>query len=192
MFSSTDGWARTALTGRIKISSSDFSAGQYVSKNLGLLNNLTTCDEYEDALRVRISPREDFVAIQCLNPTDRRHTWLGLAARADNVGFGVDSAEWAALTYTSGPSYSSPEAASTNTSGPIKTSWFLGYDGTLKNFWKHEGGSVMYCLDWSVEMSTKRIYAVGDRAAYVGYYYSDGSNLEAPIRLVFEPDERKS
>lgn len=66
MFNSADGWARTALTGRIKISSCDFSTGQYVSKNLGALNNLTTCDEYEDALRVRISPREDYVAIQCL------------------------------------------------------------------------------------------------------------------------------
>lgn len=66
MFNSTDTWARPALTGRIKVFSSNLGAGQYVSRDVGARNNMATCDEYEDALRVRIAPAEDTVILQCL------------------------------------------------------------------------------------------------------------------------------
>lgn len=58
-------WTRTALTGRIRVISSNLGAGQYICRNVGARNNLKTCDEYEDALKVRIAPADDTVILEC-------------------------------------------------------------------------------------------------------------------------------
>ncbi|KIO19793.1 hypothetical protein M407DRAFT_246059 [Tulasnella calospora MUT 4182] len=191
MLDSTKPWTRTALTGRIKVFGSTLAAGQYLSRKLGHNNHLTTCDDYEDALRVRIAPRDDSVVIQCLNGTVSQH-WLGLVAGwADGI-LGANTHHWVALSYTSGPSANQPESVSQNTEGPIRHSWILGYDGTLRSFWRNDGSPVTYCLDWTVELSSKRIYAVSDRKAYVAQYYGTKPEGEASVRLVFEPDESTS
>ncbi|KAG9040789.1 hypothetical protein FS837_000185, partial [Tulasnella sp. UAMH 9824] len=66
MYDPAKPWTRSALTGRIKVFSSNLAAGQYLSRRLGHNNHLQTCDQYEEALRVRINPQVDSVAIQCL------------------------------------------------------------------------------------------------------------------------------
>ncbi|KAG9041139.1 hypothetical protein FS837_012690, partial [Tulasnella sp. UAMH 9824] len=51
MYDPAKPWTRSALTGRIKVFSSNLAAGQYLSRKLGHNNHLQTCDQYEEALR---------------------------------------------------------------------------------------------------------------------------------------------
>ncbi|KAG8914704.1 hypothetical protein FRC00_011323 [Tulasnella sp. 408] len=85
-------WTRTAVTGRIRVVSSNLGAGQYICRNVGARNNLKTCDEYEDALKVRIAPADDTVILECPNANASGMHWLGLAASSDGE-FGKNSSE---------------------------------------------------------------------------------------------------
>lgn len=115
---------------------------------------------------------------------------------------------WAALTYTTLPSVYPPLTAANNTKGPVRWTWYLGYDGTLHNVWKDEANDgkcdthpfgvgfypyfrlwvvthqilVNYQLSWEVELKSKRLYAVTHRTAYVNHFYANsGGDAEAPV-----------
>ncbi|KIO19792.1 hypothetical protein M407DRAFT_246058 [Tulasnella calospora MUT 4182] len=188
MFNSTNNWSRTALTGRIKVISSNLGAGQYICRSVGARNNLKTCDDYDDALRVRIAPGEETVILEGLNANASGMPWVGLAASSADKEFGKNSSEWAALTFTTLPSVYPPLKTADNTSGGVSWTWYLGWDGSLRSVWNDEANSVGYNLSWSVELKTKRVYGVSNRKAYVARYYNNNGNTETPVRLVFEPD----
>ncbi|KAG8918745.1 hypothetical protein FRC01_001676 [Tulasnella sp. 417] len=188
MFNSTESWARTALTGRIKVVSPNLGAGQYVARKLGPNGNMVTCDDYDDALKIRIAPAEDAVLIQCLNTDASGYYWLGLSASSADPDFGKNSSQWVAFTYTTIPSVNPPLVSSQNTSRTVSWAWHLGYDGSLRSVWNDEANSLGYALSWSVELKTRRISGVSNRKAYVARYYCNTGSAETPVRLFFEPD----
>ncbi|KAG8945348.1 hypothetical protein FRC04_000883 [Tulasnella sp. 424] len=188
MFNSTETWSRSALTGRIKVVSSNLGAGQYVSRIMGDHNGVATCDVYEDALKVRIAPGEETVILQAPNAHASGTPWIGLAKSTADKEFGKNSWEWASLTFTTLPSVYPPLTAVNNTKGAVRWNWYLGYDGTLRMVWKDEVNDVGYQLSWSVDLKSKRIFAVSNRKAYVDHFYCNTGNTETSVRLVFEPD----
>lgn len=59
-------WTKSAITGRIRIQSSNLAAGQYLSRNTGSYGNLVTTDSFSDAIQVRIAPRQGGVILEAI------------------------------------------------------------------------------------------------------------------------------